>query len=670
MALTDNDTSTTRANIAVEGVKILLLVPVLFVLVSLVAAVAGLWEIHANDYLTFGLKNIALQTVTQTVNTSLTNASRLLIPIGFALLLFWVWYRRFVEALIATIGAGALWILLLAGVFYSMQRGIAGVETHNLPDIVRKTLTLEGFFDLQFFQKLEAGRMVRLPLSKPVVFLAALTIGLPFGVVFQRLVRFFGLAPGGFRIGRAGKVVFWLGFIVCLLVTVALNTVTYVVRHRANIPQPNVLLISIDTLRPDAMGAYGAGQGRTPTLDRVAENGALFEQAYSNSPWTLPSHATMLTGLTPTHLGIRKVQDRLSAKTLTLAEVLKNYGYATAAITSYILVSPAYGFAQGFDRFDYTKDMTVSDVVDRAQSFLLQNKTQKFFLFLHIYDPHWPYHPPLETARKFWSAPATPELAGLHNTKDYYDWVVKCIDGPREFVDFSRAMYDAEVHLVDRVLERLFTMLADQAVINRTAIIITSDHGEEFLEHGLMGHGLTLYNESLRVPLIVRFPSVVPPKSRLTMPVQLTDLFPTILSLVGIENPVPYVEGRDLTSEVFLQNQAEPRRYLAETAMSGDPRYAMIEGDFKYLTPVELSFGQDITLQRQAELFDLRQDPGEMRNLSGEQPTLHDHMKSILARELEGIELTRTQSGSAAQGESKSLNSEEIDRLRSLGYIQ
>ena len=156
-----------------------------------------------------------------------------------------------------------------------------------------------------------------------------------------------------------------------------------------------------------------------------------------------------------------------------------------------------------------------------ASAYIRKKKNRKFFLFLHFYDPHWPYHPRIDIAGDFYRKEPTPELIDLHGTQDYYEWVVKALKGPEQFVEFSRAMYEAEISYVDLALERLFTNLANAGMINRTVIIVTSDHGEEFKEHGLMGHGLTLYDEVLRVPLIVRYPRVIPKETRLSLPVQI-----------------------------------------------------------------------------------------------------------------------------------------------------
>ena len=653
-----------------EWLKVLLLIPILASVVVFAGLGIGIAEIFAQDYLSFDLRNIALQTVTLKLNATLSVAARLLIPLVFFLTLFLAIYRKFSRAVFATAGSGLLWMGLMLGVFYALRKQTAGVMTHNLPDVVRKTLTLGGFFDYNVVGKIEAVKVLGLPFKQPFLFVAILVLAIPCGMVFERLVSgVLARRKLGF-LGPWAKGLFWISFTVAIVLAGSLNAITYAVRHRANIPQPNVLVISIDTLRHDALGIYGSTTAKTPAIDQLASGGAVFENAYSHSPWTLPSHASMFTGLTPTLMGIRKVQDRLGKSAVTLPEVLKNYGFASAAITSYILVSPAYGFDQGFDQFLYNKKYTADEIVNMANAFITQKKKQKFFLFLHLFDPHWPYHPNLEKAKEFWTTKPTPEMADIHNTHDYYSWVIKSLKGSEESLRFTKAMYDAEVSYVDNALQRLFTHLAEEGVANQTAIIITSDHGEEFLEHGLMGHGLTLYDESIRVPLIVRFPSMIPGNSRIKMPVQMIDLYPTILSLVGIENPIPYLEGRDLTSEVFLADRDQPRDFLAESAMAGETRFAVIQGDHKYLTPVDLTFGEAIKLQRDSELFNLNEDPGETKELSPENPIMLDHLKGVLTDSLQKIESRQSEAGKVGAGESKELSTEEIERLRSLGYIQ
>jgi arylsulfatase A-like enzyme len=648
-------------------IRILWLVPIVFVVAAAFGVASGIAEISSQRYVTLGLGNILLQTLTHDINNALQVGSRLLVPATFFCLAFMVYFRNFGRALRATIGAGILWIVMLLAIFYFVRVEVAEVATHNVPDFIRKTLTLDGFLGRHLVEKTAFIKVLRYLWDKPYSFIAVMTIALPFGVFFERVAAA-AVLRWNLKPTRRKMTVFWTAVIALSFIVFLTNLVTYLVRHKSNYKGPNVLIVSIDTLRADRLGTYGSVTAQTPTLDQLGAQGAVFDNAYANSSWTLPSHAALFTGLTPTHLGIRKVEDRLGPGALSLAEVLKNFGYMTRAITSYILVSSAYGFEQGFDNFIYDKHFRAEDVVNRAGKFIRGIGKKKFFLFLHMFDPHWPYKPEAEYAKRFYYQMPTPDIIDLHNTEDYYEWAEKALRGSQEMIDFSFAMYDAEIAYVDTQLKRLFEMMAERKLLDNTIVVVLSDHGEEFREHGLMGHGLTLYEESIRIPMIVRFPKLVPAGSRLDLRVQIADVFNTVLSMAGIEQPKKESVGKDLLAEVFTRGSEDPGVILAETSMSGDVRYAVFEGDTKYLTPVELDLGKDVKVNRGPEVFDLEADPGERNDLSEARPMMLSRMKQVLAGELTEIE--KTHGAQMKSGDSKALSSEEIDRLRSLGYIQ
>lgn len=653
-----------------EWLKIFWIIPTLFMGVVCAGIISGGIEVLANDYVSVGLTNIAFNTLTRHINMAAIISLRLLVLTLFFCISYLFFYRNFSRAFRATLGVAVFWVLTLFGLYIALHHGIKGIDTHNLPDMVRKTLSFKGYLTKNFVQKTEFFQIYSMIINKPVVVPAALVLCVPFGAFFERITRRKNPRPAKGKTASKWMLLYWVGFVVSVLILGGANIATFARLKQTGIPQPNIVFISIDTLRSDRLGIYGNEKAKTPTLDMLARDGAVFKNAFSNSPWTLPSHATMLTGLTPTHLGIRKVQDRLAQKVVTLPEILKNYGYKTGAVSSYILVSPAYGFDQGFDRFIYSRDFDAADVVDRGIAYVQRHQLDKFFLFLHIYDPHWPYRPSPKLAKEFYDGPPDSELLNLYQMDDYYQWVKTVLAGPPKYVDFSMAMYDAEISYVDEQLKRLFTEMANLLMINRTLIVVTSDHGEEFNEHGLMGHGLTLYDESLKVPLIVRLPALIPKGTSIDMPVQLVDLTPTVLSLVGIAHPLKYIAGHDLAEEIFTYQGKNDRNILAETAMSGDLRFAITQGPYKYITPFDLTFGEDVKIHHDAEVYDLATDPGENDNLAGQRPTMLEGMKEVLSRELTGIEQTYGEQGDYKGSESKSLSKEELERLRSLGYIQ
>jgi arylsulfatase A-like enzyme len=431
-------------------------------------------------------------------------------------------------------------------------------------------------------------------------------------------------------------------------------------------PRPNVILISIDTVRADRLGCYGNQSDISPSLDKLAAHGVLFEEAMVNSPWTLPSHGAMLTGVQPSALGLFKVTDRLSNRALTLAEVLHEDGYDTGAIVSYILLDRVYGFDQGFDYFDYEDDQRAEKVVDKALKYLEPRTRQKFFLFLHFYDPHWPYEPPADAAKKFWPGLVPTPVRQLIAETDYTRFALQVIRGPELLNQYCLSQYDGEIYEMDRQLGRLFKFLVDKQMIDRTLIVVTSDHGEEFRDHGLIGHGLTLYDEALHVPLIMRLPLMMPEGVRIKGQVESLDLFPTVLTLVGLD-PAPFaLAGRDLLP-VVQAGAAPPTPLLAETAMSGDPRYALRDGRRKLIQPYKLVFSSTLKIDKPEELFDLAADPREQQNLAAAPSPELDALRQELARRIDTVRRALAAGGSRTQ--SRTLSPEERERLRSLGYV-
>jgi len=271
----------------------------------------------------------------------------------------------------------------------------------------------------------------------------------------------------------------------------------------------NVILISIDTLRSDHLSAYGYKRLTSPHLDRLARDGIIFRNARSQAPWTLPSHATMFTSLYPSSHGARfrdnsrflsaGVADKLADWNVTLAEVLKAAGFRTGAFTSVAWLSGMLGFDQGFDRFEMdTKTHTATALVDKAIAWIAEERSRPFFLFLHFFDVH-NYHSPSQ----FDGRHQDPDYSGaLKRKKLPMEKIVANLfeSLSKEDLDYIVAKYDGAISYVDFELGRLFAWLKTRELYDGTLVVITSDHGEEFWEHGGTGHGFTLYEEQLRVP--------------------------------------------------------------------------------------------------------------------------------------------------------------------------
>ena len=305
------------------------------------------------------------------------------------------------------------------------------------------------------------------------------------------------------------------------------------------------IVISIDTLRADALGAYGYELPTSPAFDRLAQRGTLFERAVIQYPSTLTSHMSIFTGLYPQEHQVLPPSTVLAATIPTVPEQFQSQGFRTAGHTEGGFVAGGYGFRRGFDEFTdtaYRADTDVERTFERGLEFLRSlAEEQPFFLFLHTYSVHDPYEPPVEYQKMFWSDPP-PE------TFDSSGENLRLVNGGEleidsETAEYFRAMYDASVRYVDDVLGQFVSELETLGLLDNTTLIVTSDHGEEFLEHGRMAH-TQVYPESLLVPLLVVHPRQSNGR-RVTEVVEAVDLAPTLFELAGLQNTPP-VSGRSL----------------------------------------------------------------------------------------------------------------------------
>ncbi len=415
--------------------------------------------------------------------------------------------------------------------------------------------------------------------------------------------------------------------------------------------RPNVVLYVVDTVRADRLGVYGYEKPTSPRLDAFAETGVVFENAYAQSSWTRPAVASLFTGLLPpAHrtVGRRSV---LPEDAETLAEILAANGYEGMGLVRNPNVGRAFGFAQGFTRFrseDRERDETM---LDRVRLWLdeRQNAEGPFFLFLHAIDPHGPYDPAPEFEEMF-DAGGAPEhyrtvryLLGLNRGE--------VEPGPGTAEALSR-LYDAEVAQNDRAFGELLDELEDRGRAEDTAVIYVSDHGEEFAEHGRWEHGLSLYEEVLRVPLVMRLPGV--PPRRVEAPAQHVDVLPTLLGYLGIE--APRTDGRDLL-EPRRRGDGPPDVYT-HLDVDGHRAASVIRGRFKLVLPQSPSQGTE------PMLFDLEADPGELADLAGDRPEVVERMLGLLAQHNLAGEIE-----AAEEIEDDQLDEDVRRRLRALGYV-
>lgn len=483
--------------------------------------------------------------------------------------------------------------------------------------------------------------------------------------------------------------------------------------ERSHPDRLNLLLITLDTTRADHLGCYGYTKAKTPNLDALAREGAMAEHAVAVAPLTLPSHASIMTSLYPPRHGIRDNADfRLPDSERTLAEHLKGLGYGTAAVVASIVLDGRLGLAQGFDTYDEPKGhpgakargaagvsyesllerpagqvtdaalATLTRLVDGARTSesstrgvdatrmgrsdgrddsgsrprapgadratstprIERTKTDSsrivdsrasanprtggagrpFFLWVHYYDPHADYAPPARIASQF-----------------------------------AGRLYDGEIAYMDGEIGRLLDALRRRRILDRTLVVVVADHGESLREHGEASHGLLVYESTLRVPLIVRLPGLVPSSTRIARPLSGVDIAPTLLDLMS-QPAMPGVQGTSFASELRRPSKAPPsageaepvysESLLAMRAYGWSPLYALRLGDLKFIDAPE------------SELYDLREDPGELRNLAARRPQDVDTFRTSLRT-------MRRRFGSPDAAANRPMDPEERERLASLGYV-
>ncbi len=387
--------------------------------------------------------------------------------------------------------------------------------------------------------------------------------------------------------------------------------------------EPNLLIVSIDTLRRDHVTPYGYTRDTTPNLAKLAAEGVVFEDAVSTTNWTLPAHMSLFTGLPPAAHGVEDDRGRLADEIVPLGEVLTDAGYTTAAITSHVYTDAKFGFGRGMDHFDTQPGRHAEDTVDRALDWLADNESKLFFLFVHVFDPHWDFAPPDGFADRFGQAdPAHGKLRTLFP----YFMPSRTMD-PKLKHD-AIALYDAEIAYTDHQLGRLFDQLRRRDLLDDTVVLVVSDHGEEFGEHGTFGHGTHLHAEVSRIPFIARFPSVLKPGRYRAGPVWLADVPRFALDLVGIEPPEQFTRfAADLR-----QPELPERTIVAESTRWGPRRLAVYAGDQALHTsgsyqPLSFSRGEDGQLKPTLldpvplvpHLYDRASDPEEMKDLWGDE---------------------------------------------------
>ena len=398
--------------------------------------------------------------------------------------------------------------------------------------------------------------------------------------------------------------------------------------RRAEDP-PNLIFVLVDTLRADRVGATGGTRGLTPELDAFAQDALVYEQCWSTCSWTLPSIATLLTSNHGGQHQAWQLGRRLGRGLDTLAEVLRAEGYLPRAVTDGVFLGQAFGLDRGFlslDAFDHPESAGIEQSVARADELLREMGEGPWFLFLHTYEVHGPYLPPAHVYAEVAQRHGGPPVLGPEPHL-YHDEVVANPDALERVSPVLEELYDEGVRHMDGQLGAWLNRLAQTGALDNVVVSLTSDHGEEFGEHGSLGHADTLYVEQLHVPWILRGPGSSGPRGTESAPVSQLDLAPTLLDVLGLGERLESTTfvGRSLfgddASPVYA-SRAHPEQALLETLRSG-PR-VWIEGPYhqkRAAWPGE-----------EPEVYELAEDPGQLRNLLPEQAQHYDDLEALFRR--------------------------------------
>ena len=471
-------------------------------------------------------------------------------------------------------------------------------------------------------------------------------------------------------------------------------------------PPQGVILIVTDTLRRGHLNPWGYERDTSPTLEKFASQGALFRDNITQATWTKVSVTSILSSLYPASHGVQDVADRLPAAAETLAEVYRKAGYATVSYSSVPFSGKLTNLHQGFEEVHERDSLDLGDYgsktgreyVDRLSEWLGRHRDEPFFVFLHVFDPHSPFEPrpPYNT---IWSDPEKREAFDqmaeklkkvkdndgrgrnlVFSLKDFRQAGVE----PAPFVSYAQGWYDASIRALDAEIARLQERLRGLGLADKTLIAFTSDHGEEFHEHGSMWHGQTVYGELANVPLMFYGPSFVPGGLTIDETVQNIDIMPTLLELSRLPLPekiqgqslVPLMvaardspNGSDLAEAAGeLGWQARPAlTQKASTTQTGGPtpyddeQYSLVSDGWKFVHNVSRAVEVP-----EFELFAHKTDPLNLKNVAGAHPEVVERLREQLTERREFAASVAFPESSSTEG----LSDEELQRLKSLGYIQ
>jgi len=484
--------------------------------------------------------------------------------------------------------------------------------------------------------------------------------------------------------------------VLTLVILAVINLEKFFPNKRDSIKEPNLIIICIDSLRADHLGCYGYSRNTSPNIDSLAKEGILFENAYSNSSFTRESVSVILSGLLPSSSGSMGWFAKPESGAKGIGEIFNNAGYRTAFLSASntLRFKP---FTKGFEVISHHSEVKLSgngpNLSARAADFITKNKDGKFMMYLHYLDPHGPYEPPDDFIKRF-TQEIYPQPVGI------YTYVrpncQKLIDegfgpGDPRFEDIV-VRYDAEIAHTDYSIGILLDKLKELDILDNTFIVITADHGEEFLEHNFVEHAWTLYNESTHIPLIFWGNPILQPR-RITQRVSSVYITPTILSMLRIPNDRKDFDAHPLFS---IQGDSLPftppaKPYIGELLIQHrNILRAVVKDNWKYIAAIKwanpenrpplvdhdiTAFEKNTTLHVDTwnpvireELYNLSDDPGEHSNLIENQPGKRDELRTILLQ-YESRCKAKHAGKSKKTTDDGPLSEEDKKKLKTLGYL-
>ncbi len=506
-----------------------------------------------------------------------------------------------------------------------------------------------------------------------IVFALCLIAGILVGYLFSKISGVWK------RVSRVMVVAFLLPF--AAAVGIHLGTKDASVNKGEG--KPNVILIVVDTLRADHLGCYGYHRPTSPNIDAMVKESILFRHAITQAPWTLPSITSLMTSLYPSvhklHFPPKSVEysaSSLDEARTTLAEYLREEGYKTGAFVGAGGHVSSRFHGQGFDFYDdeiaystrynhlillniigrifgFYSSRLADTTTEQVQYWLSRNKHLPFFLFIHYWDPHDPYGSPEPFTTRYDEDYDGVLSPGITTAK--LEEMVSGLNS--DDIAYVASLYDGEISFTDAQIGKLIELLKELKLLDNTMVILTADHGEELFEHGGFGHSKTLYEELIRIPLLIRYPPFGADKT-IDSQVQLIDVVPTVLDYLGIDVS-DEAQGISLIPLVKCETDNELPAY-SETMLKGRI-IAIRSGNFKFIKYIE---------NGREELFDLEEDPGELSNLVDSKVEMAEQMRQELFEWMEACKEKAASLPKANQEKVIPIDDKTMEELRSLGYLQ